>query len=140
MRIFGDEKTLNIGLLCLEKKACRSGSTCRALAGRAEVVQAAVPTCNGQQQQQSPTGRSAVYPALLDARCASDAASTTRSPSFLFVGLSAREGILAAKIRSEERGGKGARACSSGTAAGSSTVPCSNKSAAAVVVHYIQQQ
>ena len=46
----GDEKTLNIGFLSRGKKKTLAAAV--ALAGRAEVVQAAVPACSGQQQQQ----------------------------------------------------------------------------------------
>ena len=68
------------------------------LAGRAEVVQS---SSSSVQHQQTPAGRSAVYPVVLDTRCASNAATTTKSPSLLFVGVrSAREGAVAANIRS----------------------------------------
>ena len=102
MRTTGDEKTLNIGFLRFGKK--------KHLQQRQQHFQDEQKSCNLQQQaaeavsstkHQAPRGRSAVCPALLDTRCAGNAATTRISPSFFFV---AREGSVAAKIGSVAAG------------------------------------
>ena len=89
-----------------KKKARSSGSTC-AWEGKESCssrtypqrLAAAAVSCRSSKQQQAPTGESAVYPALLDTRCAINAAKTGRSPSFFFVVLFVRQGVVAAKVK-----------------------------------------
>ena len=73
---------------------------------------------------QAPTGSNAISLVLLDTRCASNAATTRRSPSFFSVVLGARKGVVAAKIRSvavRVRALEAAAATTAGAASASSS-------------------
>ena len=72
-----------------EQKSCKQQHLSAAASGSMH----AAASCRNSKPQQAPTGRSAVHPALLDSRCASNAAATRRPLSF-----SARERVVAAKI------------------------------------------
>ena len=109
-RIIGDIKKLNIGLLSWGEKRLagaaalagpngqnRSRASSSTYLKRPAAAAAAAASCRSSKQQQAPTGRSVIYLALLDTRCASNAASTRRSPSFFFAVLSAPKGVVAAR-------------------------------------------